>query len=1294
MPAPSVRFAPMTTPIRRRWRLFRRGVWYTLAGLLVALAITIGIGSQVLPMAERNPERIAAWLSARAQRPVTFDRVETEWTRRGPLLRLDNLRVGDTANPLHLGDAEILVSQYAGLLPGRSFTELRVRGLDLTVLRDPAGRWSVRGLPGQQQAQGDPLETLERLGELQVSDARMRVLAPELGIDLAVPRVELRLRVDGSRVRAGAKAWLQVDGTPLAAALDFDRSTGDGRVYAGTRNADLAEFSHSLRVAGIEPVSGHGRLQVWASLDAHRVVGVHAESALEDVVLRGMPGQPGQAAPTQALGIVSMDARWSGSIRQWHALASRLRLGEGASEQVLDGLEVDGGQRYGVRAERIDAAPLLAVAALGNGLPAGLRRWLLASKAGARVEQLRVRGVRGGALQVGARLRDLQFASVGRTPGMRGVGATLQGDASALQLRFDPASSATFDWPTGFGVAHAVTLDGDAIAWREGSAWNVRTAGLAIAGEQLRLNARGGVGFPGDGTRPRLDLAVDIGNAPVLLARQFWVHHAMRKTTIDWLNAALQGGSLRDVHAVIAGDLDDWPFRAEAGKAGAGKFRVDARIADATLKFHREWPAAEAVNADVRFEADGFSIEGRARIAGVPVQSFSGGIEHFRKAELRLDANTAGNAADLLAMLRQSPLQKVHGETLRNLQVAGPSRADFHLFLPFHKQVPMRLGGEVALDGASLREQRWKLAFDNVRGKATYDRSGFLANGLQVSQDGVPGLLSLRAGAPHVRDARQAFEAELQASLGIDELLDQAVTLAWLKPYMQGRSPWTVAVQVPRGAKAQALPTTLQLRSSLVGTSINLPEPVRKPAAQALAASVDLSLPLDRGEVGVVLGNLLSLRSRSGVQQSGVRIQFGGGAAQAPPASGLMVGGRVERLDALDWIGVVKEIRGSGSGSGSGSGRGMPLGRVDVQARQLRLLGSSFADTRLLLVPAPRGIAVQVQGPGLAGSLLVPEQDGATVAGRFERLHWRMPVRSSVAAVAATAHVTSPANPANIPPMLFDVGDLRIGDASLGTARFRSTPTAAGLRMDEFVARSAKQRLLASGSWTGRGATARTQVALNVESDDVGALLAGFGLGGQVAGGRGVLGIDAAWRGGPDALDPNSIDASLALDARDGRLLELEPGAGRVLGLLGIAQLPRRLTLDFRDFFEKGFAFDSIKGDVRLARGSARTTNLAIKGPAADINVRGSADLRRQVFDQSVEVLPKSGGLLTAVGALAGGPVGAAVGAMANAVLEKPLQGLGARTYRVTGPWQSPKVEVSARGPSAQRRVPSEKPPG
>ena len=151
------------------------------------------------------------------------------------------------------------------------------------------------------------------------------------------------------------------------------------------------------------------------------------------------------------------------------------------------------------------------------------------------------------------------------------------------------------------------------------------------------------------------------------------------------------------------------------------------------------------------------------------------------------------------------------------------------------------------------------------------------------------------------------------------------------------------------------------------------------------------------------------------------------------------------------------------------------------------------------------------------------------------------------------------------------------------------------------------------------------------------------------------------------------------MSATNGRLLEVEPGAGRVLGLLSLTQLPRRLMLDFRDFFSKGFAFNRIDGHVRLAGGTARSDDLDIDGPAARIHIKGSADLRAQTFDQTIEVLPKAGNLLTVAGAIAAGPVGAAIGAAANAVLKKPLGQVAAKTYRVTGPWKEPKVEVIGR---------------
>src|SRR3546814_6888053 len=137
-------------------RRVRRGAWYAVAIVLVVTALVAGIVSQVLlPWAERHPERIEAWLSARAERSVRFDHVETQWTRRGPLLRLDGMPHGDGADAVPIGAAEVLVPQYAGLLQGSCVTDLRLRGLEATLPPGHIYRRRLSGLPGEGQYSND-----------------------------------------------------------------------------------------------------------------------------------------------------------------------------------------------------------------------------------------------------------------------------------------------------------------------------------------------------------------------------------------------------------------------------------------------------------------------------------------------------------------------------------------------------------------------------------------------------------------------------------------------------------------------------------------------------------------------------------------------------------------------------------------------------------------------------------------------------------------------------------------------------------------------------------------------------------------------------------------------------------------------------------------------------------------------------------------------------------------------------------------------------------------------------------
>ncbi|MEO5565735.1 MAG: YhdP family protein [Luteimonas sp.] len=1260
----------------RRLRLARRGVGYALAVGLVLMALLAGVVSQLLPLAERHPDRIAAWLGERIGRPVAFDRVETRWTRRGPLLQLDNLRLGEGDRAIRIGDAEMLVSQYAGLLPGGSFTELRLRGLELTLERSDDGRWQVRGLPGDATAGSDPFASLEGLGELQVIGGKLSIVAPSLQIDTQLPRIDLRLRVDGDRVRIGMRAWMRAGRSPLQAAFDFGRKRGDGRGHVLARQADLEAWSPLLHVAGVAAEAGRGMGEAWATLHDHRVTAVVVDATLDGVTLRGAALVAGQI-PRAHFQRVQAFARWQAVAGGWRVDAPRLRIGEGGAIRILDGLLFAGGDRKALLASNIDAGPLLQVAALSDRMPPRLRQWIGVAKPQATARDL-VFAASHGALRASGRLDHIGFAPVADAPGLTGLAGTLHADSHGFAFELDPDAPFRFDWPRGFGVAHPASLTGIVAGWREGAGWRIDTRELRVRGPDFGLDVRGGLWFQGDGTLPWIDLATQVSPTQLATAKGFWIHHKMAPAALHWLDTALVAGRLEQGRALISGDLDDWPFRAGDHAPAKGRFQANARIVDGTLKFQPDWPAIEHVDGDIEFVADGFKVAGKGVLAGVGIRHFDAGIERFGHAPLTVAAQGGGDASQLLQLLRQSPLQKKYAETLDNLVAKGLASVTFRLDLPLHHDhAAAKLDGDVVLVGATLSERRWKLAFDDVRGRAHYDGSGFAAEGLAVRLEGSPARLTLRAG-DNTRDRRQAFEAELDGNLQAERLLQRVPELSWLQGRASGRSPWNALVTIPGAAAGRAAPARLQLRSSLLGTALDLPAPLRKPANASLPTTIETTLPLGEGEVRVVLGRRLALRARSNTS-TGVRVVLGSDTVtEPPPASGLIVTGRTDVFDALDWATVARGGT-PAPGRAGASGATLPLRRIDIVAARLNLLGASFADTRMQLVRTTDAMQLQLQGDAIAGNVRIPDAADALVSGRFERVHWRALPGIAV----TTANTAGPAtDPSKLPPIAFDIADLKVSDASLGVASLRTQPVPAGMRITRLQSRSRQQRIDASGDWLGRGDNTRTRLDVGVDSDDFGALLAGLGYGGQLGHGRGQAKLTLGWAGGPADFSLLSLDGNLALDIRDGQLVELEPGAGRVLGLLSVAQLPRRLTLDFRDFFNKGFAFDKLEGHVRIGSGKASSEDLVMAGPAAEIHIRGTADLRQQTFDQSIDVLPRAGNLLTAVGAIAAGPVGAAIGAAANAMLRKPLGQMASKSYRVTGPWKEPIVEVLERHPA------------
>ena len=169
--------------------------------------------------------------------------------------------------------------------------------------------------------------------------------------------------------------------------------------------------------------------------------------------------------------------------------------------------------------------------------------------------------------------------------------------------------------------------------------------------------------------------------------------------------------------------------------------------------------------------------------------------------------------------------------------------------------------------------------------------------------------------------------------------------------------------------------------------------------------------------------------------------------------------------------------------------------------------------------------------------------------------------------------------------------------------------------------------------------------------------------------------FDAWWQGPPAAFALERLNGHMDISVIQGNILTADSGAGRMLGLLSLTELPRRLAMDFRDVFDDGFSFDEAKGTMRFENGTSFTDDMLLSSTVADVSIVGSTDLKAETFDYEFVVRPGVSKTLPVIGAIAGGPVGAAAGLELQAILRNALGEAAEARYTIRGTWDKPLVE-------------------
>jgi uncharacterized protein YhdP len=176
--------------------------------------------------------------------------------------------------------------------------------------------------------------------------------------------------------------------------------------------------------------------------------------------------------------------------------------------------------------------------------------------------------------------------------------------------------------------------------------------------------------------------------------------------------------------------------------------------------------------------------------------------------------------------------------------------------------------------------------------------------------------------------------------------------------------------------------------------------------------------------------------------------------------------------------------------------------------------------------------------------------------------------------------------------------------------------------------------------------------------------------------------VESWWDGGPGHFAFNQMTARCDLKLKKGSFADVSSSSAdalKFIGVFNIANLIKRLKLDFSDLTSKGLAYDTVDGTIKVYNGVYQFQKpILVKSSASKIRFYGGFDMNTEQLDVTMGVtLPLASNLPWIVALAAGLPTAAGVYIISK-VMDKQVDQLSSAVYRVTGPFSEPVIKFDS----------------
>jgi len=1283
--------------------LWRSALWLAGVMLFIILIAALTIQFWVMPNIGQYKNSIASFATKTTGQKVIIGDIKANWRGINPQLSINHIDIFDAENrlALQLKNTEASLSWLSIPILEPRLDALTIHSPELTIRRVASGEIFVAGISMSGESKPALPNWLLRQNAVEITQAKIIWLdekrsAPALSLDnfnlsLHSPLWKGLVKNHSFKVSAtpsvGTRNPILIDGSFYGDDISKTQEW-DGVINLKLKNADLAAFKTWIDYP-IDIQTGVGSTDVKANFKNHELQSVTSKVDIQNLQIQAKPDVSPvklhklsgnlnweNLSKFQLLGTTATKIGYSISVDHLFASAD--------SGLNLQDLKADysnttaGKQAFNLELASFNLTGIQEYLAL-LPLPATLQQHIATSAPNGTLKNLDLNweavNNQTTAYRINSKFNDLSINAQEQVPGFNNLSGELKATQKGGQLLLDSINSkldlkGILRWPVPVD-----TLSGE-ISWNiNGKVTEINVDNLDISNPHLSgtLNAS----YKMDGIKGGyLDLTgkFDKGNAKYALN---YYPIMLGEATLHWLDTSILAGQIEDINLTVKGRLADFPFVDSKNRPDPklGVFKASAKLSDALLDYGTGWPVINNLGLNLLFEGNRMELNAHTgKILGNQIIKSKTTIAQLDADEpvLNITSELIGPVSEGIHFINKSPVLEVTQGFTEGLKTSGNGKLSLGLMIPLQNLEAAKYKGLYQITNGGM-ESAGIPALSQINGLLEFTESSLSAKNIKAYTFSSPMVFNLNSGKDKI--IRIAAKGQISTD-GLKQLFKEQ-NIEKVSEYISGSTDWTgnIIIQKPL--------VNVSIRSDLLGITSKFPAPLDKTAEQQLNLLVDKKQDENFDNIRVSLGNKIAAKVIHSAENGKLKFQradirfnpdtSGGNAdtetTQDSRLKGISLNGKLDYLDADAWRYVIKNIT-----AGNKQETPFAFQQTALSINALDIFDRRINNLKINNISNKEGLHVNVESREITGNLQWVNQNNGKLIARLSNLTIPGSAPDKLSAIKdSTSSVPQQfiKLEQDYPALDIVADNFQFNKKNFGALELVAYPQNDNWDIQKIKLSSQDSVISAEGQWNNWIRSPNTFLNVSWDIKDLGDTLKRFGYPDTIKDGAGELKGRLHWPGSPLQFDTTRLNGELEFEVRQGQILQAQPGVGRLLGLLSLQSLPRRLTLDFRDLFSNGFAFDKINATVKISQGVMRSDNFVMSGPAADVEIKGETNLQKETQHLFVKVMPRISDSLS-LAALAGGPLAGAVAFLAQKILKDPLNKIVSTEYEITGTWDNP----------------------